>query len=289
MRILFLPLVLVLLSVSPAYSADSPATFAPEFFAFENGVVRIGATEEQIKVLKKLGYDSLGSAKPHDLPARLRVHQEADLEISSLYLGGKIGANKDVHAINPAIPEAIRQLKGQDTIIELFVQGSQENTDGEAVAFVREVADLAKASGLRVVLYPHAGFYVDTLGDALRIAELSDRDNVGVMFNLCHFLKVEPQSDLRETLENAGDLLWRVSTCGADVDGTNWGALIQPLDKGSFDQASFLRMLREIGFSGDVGLQCYSVPGDPKENLDRSIVAWRQHLASSLEEPDTSD
>jgi sugar phosphate isomerase/epimerase len=284
MRILFLTLLLVFLSASPIKSADPPANFAPEFFAFENGVVRIGATEEQIKVLKELGYDSLGSAKPHNLPARLRTHQEAGLRISSLYIGGKIDGNKDVQTINPAIPEAIRQLKGHDTIIELFVQGSQKNTDDEAVAFVREVADLAKASGLRVVLYPHSGFYVDTLGDAVRIAKLSNRDNVGVMFNLCHFLKVEPKSDLRETLENAGDRLWRISTSGADVEGTNWGALIQPLDKGSFDQASFLRMLREIGFSGDVGLQCYSVPGDPKENLSRSILAWRKHLAKSLEE-----
>lgn len=272
-------LVLLLSLVLPIQGED----FDPEFFAFENGV-RFGSTEEQIQVLQKLGYDSLGSAKPHQLSARLPVHEEAGLKISSLYIGGKIGENRDLGAINPTIPEAIRQLTGHDTIIELFVQGNSQNTDEEAVAFIREVADLAKASDLSVVLYPHSGFYIDTLGDAVRIARKAERENVGVMFNLCHFLKVEPDSDLRATLENAGDLLWRVSINGAEVGGTQWNTLIQPLDQGSFDQVDLLRTLREIGFSGDVGLQCFSVPGDPEENLKRSLAAWRRLLAASREE-----
>lgn len=272
------------LSVGHGYADDRIKLFAPEFFAFENGV-RFGTTEEQIKVLKELGYDSFGSAKPHNLPARLKLHQEADLRISSLYLGGKIGGGKDLHAINPAIAEAVHQLKGHDTIIELYVQGGSKNTDEEATAFVREVAALAKAAGLRVVLYPHAGFYIDTIGDAVRIAKLANRDNVGVMFNLCHFLKVEPKSNLHKTLENAGDLLWRISTCGADIDGKDWNSLIQTLDQGSFDQCSFLSTLRKLRFSGDIGLQCYAVKGDPRKNLALSITAWRKHLAESSRNP----
>lgn len=278
MTMRFFLLTFFLFSAAPAFSAD----FAPEFFVFENGV-QFGDTEERVQFLKELGYGSLGSAKAHDLPARLQLYEDAGLKISSLYIGGKLGGDGTVQTINPAIAEAIQQVKGHGTMIELFVQGGPQNTDEEAVAFVREVADLARAAGLRVVLYPHAGFYIDTLGDAVRIARLSGRDNVGVMFNLCHFLKVEPESDLRATLEGAGDLLWRASTCGADVGGAGWDVLIQPLDQGTFDQASLLRTLREIGFTGDVGLQCYKVPGDPKENLKRSIAAWRKCLAKSLE------
>ena len=104
------------------------------------------------------------------------------------------------------------------------------------------------------------------------------------MFNLCHFLKVEPNADLQKTLESAGDLLWRVSTCGADTDGKSWSQLIQTLDRGSFDQVTFLKLLREIGFSGDIGLQCYAIRGDTKQNLNRSIAAWRKYLAKSRKE-----
>ena len=265
-----------LFSLVSAFCADSKAKFSPEFFVFENGV-RFGPTENQIKVLKGLGYDSLGSAKPHNLPERLKLHKEAGLPISSLYIGGPIGGK-----MNPVIGESIQQLKGYDTIIELYVQRGGKNTDEEAVAFVQKVADLAKESGLKVVLYPHAGFYVDTVGDGVRIAKLAKRENVGVMFNLCHFIKVEPKSDLRKTLESAGNLLWRASTCGADLDGKNWGTLIQPLSKGSFDQVALLKIIRELGFSGDVGLQCYGVRGDPKKNLSDSIEAWEKYMAESL-------
>ena len=274
---------LILALLFTVVSGFGAGKFAPEFFVFENGV-RFGPTDNQIKVLKELGFDSLGSAKPHDLAERIKLHHESGLRISSLYIGGKIGGGRDMKIINPAIPASIPLFKGHDTIIELTVQRGPSNTDEDAVKFVREVADLAKESGLRVVLYPHAGFYVDTLSDAVRIAKLSGRDNVGAMFNLCHFLKVEPNADLRKTLERAGDLLWRVSTCGADTDGKSWSQLIQTLDRGSFDQVTFLKLLREIGFSGDIGLQCYAIRGDTKQNLNRSIAAWRKYLAKSRKE-----
>ena len=260
------------LLIATLFSASN-AIAAPSFFAFENGV-RFGSTEERIKVLKELGYDGIGSARPKDIPARLKLYDEAELRIFSLYVGGKLGA--DGHTYDPAISEAIRQLKGRKTVIELFVQGGSGNTDEQAVAFVRDIADQAKASGLRVVLYPHAGFYIDALDNAVRIAKKCERDNVGVMFNLCHFLKVEPQSDLKETLVKAEPYLWQASTCGADVDGKNWGALIQTLERGSFDQAAFLKLLHELKFDGAIGLQCYAIKGDARENLKRSIDAWKK-------------
>ncbi|MFV1995445.1 MAG: hypothetical protein ACC661_08405, partial [Verrucomicrobiales bacterium] len=71
------------------------------------------------------------------------------------------------------------------------------------------------------------------------------------------------------------------SICGADTDGTDWKQLIRPLDEGSFDQAKLLRQLREVGYQGNVGLQCYGIRIDPGENLRRSITAWRKNLAAS--------
>jgi sugar phosphate isomerase/epimerase len=162
-------------------------------------------------------------------------------------------------------------------VLELFVQGNkQSNNDDQAVAFVREIADQAKDSGLRVVLYPHAGFYIETLSDAIRVARKCRRNNVGVMFNLCHFLKVEPKANLKATLLEGKDLLWQVSTSGAEMGGTNWGQLIQTLDRGDFDQKAFFQILDEIGFSGNVGFQCYAIRGDYRENLKRSMHAWKK-------------
>jgi len=42
-----------------------------------------------------------------------------------------------------------------------------------------------------------------------------------------------------------------------------------------------LKTLKELGYAGPIGLQGYGVKGDPKENLKRSIQAWRK-LSDSL-------
>ena len=259
------------------HSFSTPAKSLP-VYAFQNGV-HFKKVKERIQVLKELGYDGIGSAKLAQsdipLPKRLQHYDEAGLKIFSFYIGGKL--TKDEHSYSPEIKEAIKQLKGCDTVLELFVQGNkQSNNDDQAVAFVREIADQAKASGLRVVLYPHANFYIDRIGDAVRIARKSGRDNVGVMFNLCHFLKVEPGSDLRKALTNAAPLLWQVSINGADKEGTSWGQLIQTLDQGDFDHRALLQMLHQIGFHGNIGFQCYAIRGDSRQNLKRSIDAWKK-------------
>ena len=95
------------------------------------------------------------------------------------------------------------------------------------------------------------------------------------MFNLCHF-KVEPKTDLKATLTEAKPLLRQVSTCSAEKGGRSWGQLIQTLDRGSYDQAALCQMLRELGFNGNVGFQCYAIRGDSREKLKRSIMAWKK-------------
>ncbi|MEK9984204.1 MAG: TIM barrel protein [Opitutae bacterium] len=271
--ILLVPLLAILISTN---LLSKPK--ALPVFAFQNGV-HFKTTSERVKVLKELGYDGIGSAKltQSDLPLleRLKLYEDSGLQLFSFYVGGRLGKNG--HSYAKEISEAIAQLKGRDTILELYIQGSKtSHTDEHAVAFVQEIADQAKDSGLRVVLYPHTGFYVDTIGDAVRVARKCKRDNVGVMFNLCHYLKVEPKTDLKAALTEAKPLLWQVSTSGAEIGGNNWGQLIQTLDRGTFDQNNLFQILRELGFSGNVGFQCYAIRGDSRENLKRSIEAWNK-------------
>ena len=99
--------------------------------------------------------------------------------------------------------------------------------------------------------------------------------NLGVMFNLCHFLKNEDPKTLETTLEKTGSKLFAVSTCGADLGGGSWNQLIQPLDKGDFPQERLFRALNSLKFSGPVGLQCYAIKGDKHDNLQKSMAAWK--------------
>ncbi len=270
-RALLLPLLLPLLLLAACQATvESPA--GPSFYPFRNGMPR-GSVEDAVQLVKDLGYDGVGSIEAERVAEYLEACDQADLEFFSTYVGGAVTA--EGFSYDPKVSQAIALLAERDALVELFVQGTEDATDQHAIAFVREIAAQAKSSGLRVVLYPHTNFYIDTVDDALRVARAAACDNVGVAFNLCHFLNVEPGADLRATLEGAKPLLWSVSTCGADTDGTNWTTLIQPLDEGTFDQAALLEHLEEINFKGPIGLQCYGISVDQNENLERSMKAWK--------------
>lgn len=131
---------------------------------------------------------------------------------------------------------------------------------------------------MKVALYPHAGDWLERVEDAIRVTKKAQRDNLGVMFNLCHWLRVDPQREYRPLLECAGPKLFAVTINGADEFDTQpgWGRYIQSLDRGSFDMQSFLRTLRQLHYGGPVGLQCYGLRGDAREHLTRSIATWRE-------------
>ena len=99
------------------------------------------------------------------------------------------------------------------------------------------------------------------------------------MFNLCHWLKVDDEKNLKPLLASAMPHLFAVSIHGADRAaeihaGTgNW---IQPLGSGTYDVGALLDALDELGYRGPIGLQCYGIPGDARIHLTRSMAAWRQ-------------
>lgn len=255
--------------LSLAAAAENP------FFAFDNGVGRDTWTpEEQAICLQELGYAGISYQDEVDLDARLAAFSARDLKIFNVYVPCHVDKEP---AYSEQLVRAIARLKGTGVDLWLTVQGKADD-DEKAVAAVRALADLAAASGLRVALYPHAGFHVATLDDALRVVEKIDRENVGVTFNLCHELKAGNGPRIDEILEKAAPELFFVSINGAEHDG-DWDRLIQPLGEGAFDVYGVLKKLKSLGYAGPVGLQCYNVKGNTRGNLEKSMAAWKAYGA----------
>jgi sugar phosphate isomerase/epimerase len=246
-----------------------------------------GRTPEQVaKLLKDLGYDGYGHGGTQQIGEYQAALDEQGLGLFSTYVGLNLDAEPN---IDPAVADVFRKFKGRNAMLWLFVQSGKfapdsEAGDAAAVEAIRRLADEAHEQGVRIALYPHTGLYVENLDDALRIAEKVNRRNLGVTFNLCHWLKVDGDKDPSDTLRRAMPYLFQVSINGADGGDTksmDWDRLIQPLDSGTYDVGRLLRTLAELAYTGPIALQGYGIKGDPKQNLARSIQAWRK-LAESI-------
>lgn len=151
---------------------------------------------------------------------------------------------------------------------------------GEALAanLKRQLGDAAAKNGLRVSIYRHTGDYLTAaLPFTVAVARQTAHPNVGFNFNLCHWLMANGTEDYRPLLRAHAEKLFVVTLNGATVGSTTWtNGLIRPLDEGDFDNRQLLATLRDIGYTGPVGLMCYGIPGDARDHLSRSMTAWRK-------------
>ncbi|MHC4583662.1 MAG: family 16 glycoside hydrolase [Planctomycetota bacterium] len=235
--------------------------------------------KEQVDMVKELGYAGIGCTAGKGLGDMLEEIDKNDLRMFAVYLGANIDA--DQPSYGPELQEAIEVLKGSNSILWLFVQSkklkpSTVEGDTRAVEVIQEISDMAAEAGLRVALYPHTGFWVEKVEDAIRVVKKVDRRNVGVTFNLCHWLRTEDEKSMRSLIISAMPHLFVVSINGADSGGKDWKQLIQTLDRGTFDISRFLRTLKRAGYTGPIGFQGYGIGGDAYDNLRRSMDAWRK-------------
>lgn len=264
--------------LSPANAADQkPYPLFPFCIDWHDSKKR--SFREQAEMLKELGYDGVGHIWLDNVAERLKTLDQAGLKLFQITMTVNIAAGEKPY--DPRFKEALALVKGRHVQFDLLVNGARSSDasfDSRAVEILREMSALALDSGSQLLLYPHAGCWVERIEDSCRIAEKVNRPNVGVMFNLCHWLRVDKQRDYKPLLQAAMPRLWAVSINGADEfdEKPGWGHYIQPLDRGSFDLAGFLKTLKEIGYRGPIGLQCYGIGGDARDHLARSMTAWRK-------------
>ena len=234
---------------------------------------------QQAALLAELGYDGAGHLWLDDLDQRLATLDAVGLDLFQVYLRVDLRPGKTSY--DGRLGDVLPRLKDRGVMLTLLVSGlppSDPSGDDRAVEIVREIADLAAPFGVRVALYPHSGDWLERTDDGLRVIRKADRPNVGVMFNLCHWLKAGKEDDPNALLARAIPHLMAVTLNGADSAAeirAGAGQWIQPLGNGSFDLAALLKRLRSLGYTGPVGLQCYGITGDARKHLTQSIAAWR--------------
>ncbi len=257
------------------------------FYVFNNGLrdplnVPEGY-EAQAELVKKIGYDGI-SGHPTQNNMELRAALEKnELVMPEIYWGltitdeGTIEYNKD-------IDEVVKSSK-QDLLVAFYTGAKkykhlQEEGDKIIADWLRDFADFAAEYGVKVAIYPHVNNYCETIEHTLRVVDLVDQENMGVIFNTCHLLKVEGDEGWEEKALKALPKLFMVSVNGADAgDHINmgWDKLIQPLGEGSFDVYELVKFFKDNGYDGPFGLQCYNIKEDCEVALTKSMNTWKEY------------
>jgi sugar phosphate isomerase/epimerase len=250
-----------------------------ELFAFDNATGRDQklSFEQQADLLSRTGYAGLGLyTSTARLPEMLRALDGRKLPLLAVYVHAFV--DESGPRIDPHLPEVIRQLAGRKAMIMLTLRGKAQD-DTAAVSLVRDIADAA--SGLRVCLYPHLNFFVETAADGLRVLRKAGRKNTGVAFNLTHEWNYHRRSgkpgqpDWSALLREAAPHILMASINGAG-EGSNGQTTILRLDRSELDVLPFVRALNEARYRGPISLQAVGVSGDVEENLREAMAAWRR-------------
>lgn len=260
---------------------STPVLAGRDLIVMDTGFRVAGMSEaEQLDLARRVGFAGVtwSATEPQMLRDVGEIAERIGLRLVAVYATARVG--RDGFAPDPRVEGMLAAMKGLCPRLWLAIQSSEfprsaEAGDDPAAEGLRRLADQAAASGVSISLYHHAGFWLERIEDAVRVAKKTARPNVVVTFNLAHWLKVDGR-DLDQRLDLAMPLLDAVTINGATPDGDrSWGRLIQPLDQGTFDWAALVRNLDRRGFAGPVCLQLWGVAGLKQDHLRNSMAAWR--------------
>ena len=274
----------VLAGVMGIVAAASAAAAAPALVAMDTGFgIPDMTTTQRLDVVRELGYSGIAwtLGDPVHTKDTAGDCELRGMRMTAIYCGAVLSRTGLV--TDARFDATLASLKGHDTIVWLHITSSEypkssEEGDPVAVMFLRSIAERAAASGLSVSIYPHYGDWTERFEDAIRVARKVAKPNLGVTFNLCHWLRADGK-DLDARLDESIAMVNCVTVNGA-TPGTDmsWTSLIQTLDKGTYDWAALVRNFQCRGYAGPFCLQLYGVGGDKRDNLKRSIEAWRTAL-----------
>jgi sugar phosphate isomerase/epimerase len=256
-----------------------------DFFVFESIIssdIAFSTFDKKVQLIKDKGFNGIEISELDKFNEKFAAISLHGFKPSFLY----VKLDLDSSELDPKLVDAIIKLKGSGTIIcpyiikkDLVLHQPNKSTDKVAVQLLRQLAELANQSGLQVAIYPHLNFYVEKTDHAMRIAKKVDRKNLGLTFNLCHWLATtddKERNDVKKELKKLAPYLKMMSINGANnvlsKKANIWEDYILPLDEGSFDVKALVKYVSvDLGQSIPIGIQCFGLKGD-RELVKRTIV-----------------
>ncbi len=261
-----------------------------DFFALHN-IIRgdsiYNTFDKQVSLIKSTGYDGIEINQVESFEGMKEALDNHSFNAAYFY----VKINLDSPYMDKRLKEYIHQLKGSKTIIAPYIVTNPRFTPGNGkadttvVRLMQQLADWSKSADLQVAIYPHLAFYVERTNHALRLAKSINRKNVGLSFNLCHWLAttvVEERSRLKSHLKELRPYLKMITVSGANnvisKNANVWNDYILPLGEGSFDTYGLLKYcIKDLNLKVPVGVQCYNIKTDKYALVKKSMEVWKQY------------
>ncbi len=265
------------------------------FFTSSLGTYEFGA---QCEMVKELGYDGIHVALLSDvqwgvLPQFPEVKSRHGLDVVAVYATFDI-TERESDQGNRRVLTMVETLEGCDSVelglraSDVGLKPSDPKGDDIAIRWLEKIITVADRRKLDINLYPHMRFWMELIEDATRLCSRVDHPRLGLVFCGYHWF-VTDGKNLGRNLEDAASFLRSVNLCGCtmlDVPARGpFPATVELVNEGALDNFKVLARLKELGYSGVVGVQGYSVGGDAYSNLKKSIEALRSMERRLKEHP----
>lgn len=261
-----------------------------EIFALHNiirGDTLYDTYDEQVSFLKAAGFSGVEINGINSFEGMSLAINKHHFKASYFY----VGVSLQPPFFDRRLKQYISQLKGSQTIIapyiladSLYPAGSR-GADSLLVQLLKQVSSWASESGLQVAIYPHYKFYVENVNHALSLATMVNKGNVGLSFNLCHWLATtddKNRKDYRTHLKALRSYIKMITICGANDVITSkplWDDYILPLGKGSFDTFNLIKYcIEDLRLRVPIGVQCYNIDMDKKLLVRQTIQVWNEWI-----------
>lgn len=227
-------------------------------------------TTQRVSFLRQLGYAGLCTRMehPNDVETATILLDQMDahnLHMLSVQISGDVATGK----LSAPLVEVTRLLANRDTLIELTLmstsvhdRASAARADGRAIDLIRRVLDLAASSGLRVVLRPQAGSWLESIEHAVRLGMRVNQADLGLVFSLVDEPNLS-EEELESRLQLALPRLCSV-------------VISDPTDRIYHDL--FSKLVRG-GFAGPISLQPTRTINNLSKYLAEAITAHRATMS----------
>jgi len=271
------------------------------FFAMDTFFTSSLGTYEfdvQCEMLKELGYDGIHVALLSEvqwrvLPRLPEAKARHGLDVVAVYATLDI-TERESNQSNRRVLTMVETVEGCNSVElglragDVGLKSSDPRGDDIAIPWLERILTVADRRNLDVNLYPHTRFWMERIEDATRLCSRIDHPRLGLVFCGYHWF-VTDGKNLGRNLQEAASFLRSVNLCGCTMLQVaapgSFPATVELVNEGELDNFRVLARLRELGYSGVVGVQGYSVGGDAYSNLKQSIEALRSMERRLREHP----